>query len=93
MNRLIEVVDRLSEFDDNGTIYASEPWTETSCAIVAVEPEVGGLPLEAAERGVTYFLEVSIARDFIEDWQSLQNEKVTSSDICRRLIQYATNDA
>jgi hypothetical protein len=50
---LAEAVERLSEFDSDDTIYASEPWTETSDAIVAREPEAGGLPANAAEAGMT----------------------------------------
>ncbi|ESY28146.1 hypothetical protein X747_32670 [Mesorhizobium sp. LNJC384A00] len=35
VGRLIDIVARLSEFDEYDTIYASEPWTEDSDAMVA----------------------------------------------------------
>ena len=56
-------------------------------AIVALEPERGGVPPEAAEVGMKYFLEVSIARDFVEDWIAALDEKPSSSAICKRLIR------
>jgi len=91
--KLAKVVERLAELDSRDTIYASEPWTEGSDAIVALEPERGGVPPEAAEVGMKYFLEVSIARDFVEDWIAALDEKPSSSAICQRLIRYAIYDA
>ncbi len=91
--RLADVVERLTEFDSNDTIYASEPWTEGSDAIVAREPAAGGLPTEAADAGMKYFLEVNIASEFVEDWTASLNYRPSPSSICQRLIQYAINDA
>jgi len=42
---------------------------------------------------MTYFLEISIARDFEEDWIASLDEKPSSSAICQRLISYAIFDA
>lgn len=91
--RLADIAERLSEFDSNDTIYASEPWTAASDAIVAPEPETGGLPAEAAEGGMKYFLEVSIASDFVVHWAASLKEEPNSSAVCQRLIAYAINDA
>ena len=44
---LIETVKSLDDLDDGDTIYAAEPWTENSKAIVAPEPASGGLPDQA----------------------------------------------
>jgi hypothetical protein len=90
---LADVVERLIEFDSNGTIYASEPWTECSEAIVAREPEEGRLPAAAADAGMKYFLEVNVASMFVEDWIVSLHYKPSSSSVCRRLIQYAITDA
>jgi len=65
--KLGDVIDRLAEFDSEDTIYAAEPWTEQSEAIVAREPDAGGLPSEALDTDMKYFLEVGIAQSFIED--------------------------
>ena len=91
--KLAKVVERLAELDSRDTIYVSEPWTEGSDAVVAPEPEQGGMPPEAAEVGMKYFLEVSIACDFVEDWIASLDEKPNSTAICRRLIRYAIDDA
>jgi hypothetical protein len=40
-----------------------------------------------------YFLEVDIARDFVEGRIASLGEKPTSTAICRRLIRYAIDDA
>jgi hypothetical protein len=91
--RLADIVARLAEFDSNDTIYASEPWTERSDAIVASEPALGGLPTDAARAGMKYFLEINIAREFVEDWINSLRERPSSLAISQRLIQYAIHDA
>jgi len=89
---LAEAVDRLAEFDSGDTIYAAQPWTEHSPVVIAPEPEAGGLPVEATQRGLAYFLEVDVASGFLEDWKRSQGQP-TSPAMCRRLIDYAVNDA
>jgi hypothetical protein len=91
--KLIEAIRNLNACDRDDTIYASEPWAENSDAIVAREPESGGLPAEAERLGLSYFLEVFIARDFIEDWAAGLGTQPTLQQKCARLIQYAANDA
>lgn len=90
---LSDVVARLPDFDPEETIYASEPWTSQSEAISAREPAAGGLPLEASGAGMKYFLEVSIAQEFLMDWLASLDHEPTPSAICQRLIDYAANDA
>jgi hypothetical protein len=91
--RLGDVIDRLSEFDSEDTIYASEPWTENSEAVVAREPDEGGLPSDALHAGTKYFLEVGIANEVMQDWVASLNERPEPSAVCRRVIDYAINDA
>lgn len=91
--RLGDVIDRLSEFDSEDTIYALEPWTEQSGAMVAREPDAGGPPLEASDAGMKYFLEIRIAQEFVEDWLASLGEQPMPSTVCQRLINYAINDA
>jgi hypothetical protein len=52
--RLGDVIDRLSEFDSEETIYALEPWTAESAAIVAREPAHGHLLQEALLAGMKF---------------------------------------
>ncbi len=94
--KLIRIVERLAELDDEYFIFACEPWTENSDAMVALEDpnrKPFGVPLEAAEAGMMYFMEVDIAREFVDDWIASLDEKPTWAAICQRLIQYAINDA
>jgi len=91
--RLGDVLDRLSEFDSEDTVYASEPWTEDSDAMVAREPDQGGVPPGASDAGMKYFLEVSVAQVFKEDWLVSSKDEPTLSATHQRLIDYAINDA
>lgn len=91
--RLGDAIDRLHEFDSEDTIYASEPWREHSDAMVARAQDQGGVPEEASGAGLRYFLEVSIAQEFLEDWFASLKERPTSSITLRRVIDYAINDA
>jgi hypothetical protein len=75
--KLIDAISQLNSFDQESTIYASRPWAENSTAIVAREPESGNLPLEAERLGLSYFLEVFVAREFIEDWTANLNAQPT----------------
>jgi hypothetical protein len=90
---LAEVFDRLHEFDHEGTIYAREPWCPTSEAIVATEPASGGLPESARRRALAYFLEVFVAREFLDDWVSSSSTPPTPEEQVQRLIHYAVYDA
>ncbi|MBX9652683.1 hypothetical protein K2Y11_03600 [bacterium] len=91
--KLIEAIAELGSFDDESTIYASEPWNRDSIAIVEFESDAGCLPTEAQKAGLKYFLEVFIARDFLDDWTRTCGREITLEEMCARLIQYAINDA
>ena len=90
--KLIKVINRLDDFDEESTIYLSRPWGLSSLATVEYEPEDGSLPHEAGQLGLVYFLEIFIAKEFLEGWLSNSKQK-SDDDICRRLIDYAKNDA
>ncbi len=91
--KLIEAVEQLENLDEESTIYAAEPWTVDSNALVAREPDQGGLPPDAETLGLKYFLEVFIARDFIQDWTANLDDEPASEAKCARLIEYAIKDA
>ena len=90
---LLEIVQNLENLDEEGTIYAKQPWTAGSSAVVAREPDGGGLPTEAERQNLDYFLEVSIAREFLEDWTNNRPSSPTSQEKCERIIRYAIDDA
>jgi hypothetical protein len=88
---LSEVIRDLEKYEVEATIYAEKPWSEDSLAVVAFEPDGGGLPEEA--KTLSYFLEVFVARDFVEDWLPSLDLPPTPQELCSRLIQYAVSDA
>ena len=90
---LIEAIRVLGSLDEHGTIYAAKPWTEHSRVIVAREPESRGLPTEAERLGLVYFIEVRVARDFLEDWVARHSGRPTPQAKCARLVQYVMSDA
>ncbi len=92
LRTLESLVGSLDSLDEDLTIYAREPWTAASDAIAAAEPAEGGLPTEAREEGLKYFLEVSVAKEFLEGW--IENaESPTRAQQTERLIRYAIYDA
>ena len=90
---LREAVESLDSLDENNTIYAVKPWTGDSEVIVAPEPETGVVPAEAARLNMKYFLEVFIARDFVNDWMASLPTQPTLEEKCNRLVHYAVHDA
>ncbi len=90
---LIEVVGNLKAYDDQLTIFAQEPWTSASLAVVELEDEDGSLVRKRDGIVFSYFLEVFIAVDFLDGWESNSPEPIELPAKCNRLIEYATNDA
>lgn len=90
---LFEAVEGLDSLDDDSTIYAAEPWTGTSHAITLSEPNERVRAQQAAKLGLRYFLEVSIAREFLDGWATNFAQPPSPQEKCLRLIKYATNDA
>lgn len=89
--KLLEAVQRLAVVDDNLTIYARHPWSTSSDAQLAVEGSEE--EKKSKSEGLSYFLEVLIAREFLDDWKTTQKKLPTDEQSCARLIDYATNDA
>jgi hypothetical protein len=86
--RLRDVVERINDFDDELTIYAAPDWTPESAAVVAREPDAGGVPPEAAAAGMRYFLEVFLVKEVLDGLKQLDLDGKTT-----RLIRYAVTDA
>lgn len=85
---LSEILQRLHTFDEEATIIAAEPWTPMSAARVIGSPE-DGLLSGFSRDGMSYFLEVSIARELQEGRPAGQNDEA----FCRRLIEWTISDA
>ncbi len=61
---LKDIVQNINELDDNMTIYAVEPWSCSSTAVLAIESADGSLPVELESAEFAYFLEFSLRRSF-----------------------------
>lgn len=84
MQTLGELLQRLDEFDRQLTIYAERPWTAESRAEVRWE-DPGESTLETSD-GLSYFLEVSVAREEIA-------AHVAPDAVVETTIHYAEHDA
>ena len=91
--KLIDAVRDLGTLDGEGTIYAVEPWTENSTVVIEKEPATGGIPTNAQKFDMKYFLEVFIARSFLEGWTASIDVEPSLAEKCERLIYYAIHDA
>jgi hypothetical protein len=65
----------------------------TLVGAAAIGSARGGLPPEAESRGAVYFIEVSVAREFLEDWVGAEGRPGSALEQCERLMHYATHDA
>ena len=86
--KLLEVVKDIGHLNPDLTIYVQQPWKVDSEAILAEETDGGEVP-----NGMEYFIEVFVAKDFLEDWINSKNIQPSIEDQCSRLIHYAQNDA
>lgn len=80
--KLIDVVANLASYDEDLTIYVTKPWTCQSEAVMALEPDQGGLPHEAASRSAEYFIEVFIANELLEGWIASEARPTSAQEQC-----------
>ena len=91
---LADLMEQLDSLDDDLTIYAEKnpDWSVNSLAVVLPEPDEGGVPDEA--RGMSYLLEVFLAKEVVEVWSGGRaGRKPTVRDKCEAVIHYAEHDA
>ena len=85
-----EVIRALDSMDPTATIYAVEPWTSESGAVVAHnEVECNA----ALQQGLMDFMSVGMAQEFLDGWTQNVATPPTLEDRCARLIHYARFDA
>src|SRR5260370_35674661 len=86
--RLVDVMSAVAHAGPEATISVATPAGPQSKAIVRVEPEEGG-----DQAGLTYLLEVSLARDVLQVWTSWRNgRQPTAEEAARAVIYYAQHD-
>lgn len=85
-----DILQGIDDFSEEATILAQEPWSPSSRAVVREFP-VDQPVAEMIDEGRTYFLEVSIAREVIEDLRS--GGGLMGAALYERVIRYASDDA
>jgi len=101
---IVREIPTIPPDDEDGppaTIYAREPWTPSSLAAVLHPTDETTAPIEVDGEPFAYFIEVFIAREFLEDlakvsgMESDENVHDLEADVrkCEELIHYATHDA
>jgi hypothetical protein len=89
--RLKELVADVESLSDDYTIYAADA-SPTAPAVAAPEPEGGGVPPEAA--GLSYFLEVALAKESIRVWSEWRHDaEPTLDDKIAAVIHDAKTDS
>jgi len=92
--KLADLMEQLDSLDDALTIYAERnpDWSANSLAVALPEPEEGGVPDEA--QGMSYLLEVFLAKDVVQAWSGWRGgRKPSVKDKCEAVIYYAERDA
>ena len=89
---LRDVIENLSKYTDTLAIYAAPRWEPSSRALVVAEPDDGSLPRTAS--GLTYFMEVSQAREVADVWRRCRpGVEPSANDLCEAMLYYARHDA
>jgi hypothetical protein len=90
---LANIIENLSDFDDNLTIYAERnpKWSAASPAVVSLENENG--EVIDAPPNLSYLLEVDIANEVLEVWINWHKREPSTEEKCSAIIYYAENDA
>jgi hypothetical protein len=81
---LPDMVRDLDSLDRESAIYAVKPWAEGSEAILVSDSETGERIIYDRPNGMSYFIDITVARDFLEDF-AVGNQK----RILRRQVQPA----
>lgn len=87
---LQEALDQVDEVNDDEVIFAAQPWTLSSAAEICRLDERHSVPASVAARGMSYFLEIFVAREVLEVFGTHRATKEQRRDL---LLYYAEHDA
>lgn len=90
---LYDIIADIKNIDTSLVIFAKEPWTLNSEAILLLQSDNAVYLEEIRFPGYKYFIEIDIALDFLNDWIELFDKVPSREAQCERIIQYAINDA
>lgn len=91
MERLLDLIARIDQLDEEDVIFLKHEFSPASAArIFRLAPEYR-IPDEAKQLGYEYFLEVDTIKQVLEEFRFRPDASVEEK--CLRIIQYAVNDA
>jgi hypothetical protein len=91
---LSELVAHLGELDDDLTIFVNSrsDWTTASLAVIVPPTDYDHVLL--ARYGMTYLLEVVLAKEVVEVWSNERDGRSpTVEEACEAIIYHARHDA
>jgi hypothetical protein len=88
--KLIEIIKKIHEIPENTFIYARRPWNRDAESKLVPFPDDLQIPQSVLAEGFEYFLEVSTAREILEDFLEKKRSLEQVTDF---VIYYAENDA
>jgi hypothetical protein len=87
--RLGDAVRQIESLDQDLTIYAQEPWNADS--EIEFAPCDQRVMADMNSRGLTYFLEIFVAKEILENW--VAERPRSDAERFAFVVYYARNDA
>ena len=91
MERLLDLIAKIDQLDDEDVIFVKQDISPTSEAGIFRLTSDYQIPEEVKTLGYHYFLEVDTIRQVLEEFRCYPGASIEEK--CRRIIQYAINDA
>lgn len=89
--KLIDLIKDIDNIDQEAIIFQEEKENPNSDIILSFA-EDGGIK-EVGGRKYYYFIEVFLAKEFVDDWVASLDYEPTIEEKAKRLYDYAMNDA
>ena len=93
MTTLLQITEQLPNLEASLAIYAADPWTPSSVAVIACEPAEGSLPAEARAHSCRFFLDVAFCRAAMIGFRAWLKREPTLEERCTELIWWANQRA
>lgn len=88
--KLGAILERIEELNESDVVFAEKPWSLDARAEIGQLDRDYKVPDSILSQGLSYFLEVSTAREVMEVFGGVPP---TKQEICSLLLFYAENDA
>ncbi|MCF0265847.1 hypothetical protein KW868_15485 [Acinetobacter guillouiae] len=86
---LIHCLQRIDQYSSEEILFVEEPWA-IEANIQIIPDDQSQTVLDINGKKYTYFLEIFIINELLEEFSE---KNMTLEEKCRRIIEYAINDA